>query len=983
MIKNTPLLSSLIIFITISFVNANWPTWRANNERSAISYEAASKALNLKWIYSSRHKPLPLKSSENRIIWDKCYYPVASQGKVIFGSSADGAIYCLDSETGKENWRFITEGAIRFAPSVKESSVVVGSDDGYVYCLNLKNGNLNWKYSFNQKNSRKIASNGRIVSSNAIRTGVIIENENVYFGCGLFQPMEEMGTRSICLNLQDGTEVFNNKSYVYAYGYLRKDGNRIECPERGMDNSEITSTNEIIIGNVSFKGGDGFVTGGNFYSKINGTASALIYSDKKLFVSTNLGQIYCFGIENEVPIIHQSKNDKLPYLNRAIRDQFDDAADKILNGANLGENTKGYALIIDGEYGELAIALAKKSDLQIICLENENNKFNEAQNNVNEAGVGNQVTVQYANDYSNLDYASHMFNIISYNGFATNNSFIGDKSELRRLLRPYGGVAYLDDDTIKYGNVVGAGQWTHDRANPSNNPNSYDKYVSEDLELQWHGDPGPDKMIDRHNKAKAPLFCNGILFVSGDDYFWGIDAYNGTILWEREIENTVRPITPYRDVSHFAATSDRLYITQGNQLLGLDPRTGKEISRFTVPNIGWDWGYVAIVGDILFGSAEKNPTSEKLWATSGYLFAMDRHSGNILWQYNPEAAIVNLSLCIGNEKIYFLAAGNNTTQNNADPGFGMFSDKATEITALNINTGSKVWTKQCDFSSFYHSVYMIYSQKHDLVIVDGVPEGKVSFTIQAWDGKDGSEVWGPVNLKTDDDYFNHWNHEAAPVVSGDSLHILSFDWKVSVNVLTGQGNSVYWFNVKGGHGCSNFSATETNLFHRGWNPMAFNVTDNINNKITTQSRSGCNINLIPAGGLLCMPEASSGCNCSFQKVESFAWRSSKKLEIEENGMVAKNIQKLNNSSLKTNKLKMMISQNSNLIKLDIRNVEVKKNVKITFLSVNGRTIKNEIVNSKNKNFTYDLKFNNLSTGMYFITIENGSQKCTCKLMIIK
>jgi hypothetical protein len=33
--------------------------------------------------------------------------------------------------------------------------------------------------------------------------------------------------------------------------------------------------------------------------------------------------------------------------------------------------------------------------------------------------------------------------------------------------------------------------------------------------------------------------------------------------------------------------------------------------------------------------------------------------------------------------------------------------------------------------------------------------------------------------------------------------------------------------------------------------------------VTQVSRPGCWINLIPAGGLLLMPEASSGCTCEY------------------------------------------------------------------------------------------------------------------------
>lgn len=42
-------------------------------------------------------------------------------------------------------------------------------------------------------------------------------------------------------------------------------------------------------------------------------------------------------------------------------------------------------------------------------------------------------------------------------------------------------------------------------------------------------------------------------------------------------------------------------------------------------------------------------------------------------------------------------------------------------------------------------------------------------------------------------------------------------------------------------------------------------------RLTHVSRSGCLINMIPAGRLLLMPEASSGCSCAFPVQTSMAF----------------------------------------------------------------------------------------------------------------
>jgi hypothetical protein len=51
----------------------------------------------------------------------------------------------------------------------------------------------------------------------------------------------------------------------------------------------------------------------------------------------------------------------------------------------------------------------------------------------------------------------------------------------------------------------------------------------------------------------------------------------------------------------------------------------------------------------------------------------------------------------------------------------------------------------------------------------------------------------------------------------------------------------------------------------------FDLATNQAENITCVSRPGCWINMIPAGGLLLIPEASSGCTCDFPVQTSLAF----------------------------------------------------------------------------------------------------------------
>lgn len=72
--------------------------------------------------------------------------PTASKGKLYFGNPA-GFLYCVDAETGKENWKFEMGGAISVGPAIADGKVFAGQQGGerFFYCLDADSGELVWK----------------------------------------------------------------------------------------------------------------------------------------------------------------------------------------------------------------------------------------------------------------------------------------------------------------------------------------------------------------------------------------------------------------------------------------------------------------------------------------------------------------------------------------------------------------------------------------------------------------------------------------------------------------------------------------------------------------------------------------------------------------------------------------------------------------------------------------------------------------------
>jgi hypothetical protein len=78
-----------------------------------------------------------------------------------------------------------------------------------------------------------------------------------------------------------------------------------------------------------------------------------------------------------------------------------------------------------------------------------------------------------------------------------------------------------------------------------------------------------------------------------------------------------------------------------------------------------------------------------------------------------------------------------------------------------------------------------------------------------------------------------------------------------------------WWMTKR-RGCGTISASADTLYFRDHNPRARRI-DGQTVHVTSISRPGCWINILPAAGLVLLPEASAGCVCSFPVQTSMAF----------------------------------------------------------------------------------------------------------------
>ncbi|MHC4728946.1 MAG: PQQ-binding-like beta-propeller repeat protein, partial [Planctomycetota bacterium] len=164
----------------------------------------------LQWKYIPTHQPKPawpMPSEElPRMHNDNAYHVVMADNNVYFGCSITNKVYSIDANKGNICWEFFTQGPVRFAPTVYNDRIYVGSDDGYVYCLDAKEGSLIWKYRAGPSDE-KVIGNGRMISLWPVRTSVLVDKGIVYFAAGVF-PYE--GLYVCALSADDGSVVWKN-----------------------------------------------------------------------------------------------------------------------------------------------------------------------------------------------------------------------------------------------------------------------------------------------------------------------------------------------------------------------------------------------------------------------------------------------------------------------------------------------------------------------------------------------------------------------------------------------------------------------------------------------------------------------------------------------------------------------------------------------------------------------------------------------------
>jgi len=668
-----------------------------------------------------------------------------------------------------------------------------------------------------------------------------------------------------------------------------------------------------LAGDALLAGGAGAVTAfgaGNgkllWRSEVEGQVRGIAVASGRVLAASSTGAVVCFGPGAGDGSATSRVKDAAPPapLPKAFR----------VKAAAIVQRTgalRGYALVAGAPDSRLAEALAAETELHVVSLLRDPGAVQAERRRLTASGrYGDGVVVHGTGDPAALSLPSYFARLVVVTGDPRGLS----GKELYRTLRPCGGKLVFfgvgkdlagellnqagapgreisaDRLMVERGPLPGAGEWRCQWADPGRTGASGETRLRRPLEPLWFGGPGPDRMMDRSSGgAGSPLSVNGAVFVTGEHSVVAFDAYTGQELWVREIQQAGRMGAKYAS-ANFAADDDSLYLAIGHECLRLDQTTGKTLATYRVPaalaenkalppgfleedrhkagtnedspaHMGWGWGCVVAVGDVVLGShrlpkryAEKIQGYVPWWEPrySVALFAVNKGTGKTLWTHRARRGVSGADIACGGGKAFFIDATPEPDVYGSAKRRGAETRIERSLIALNLADGAELW-RHDDLPDLPRT-WTTHLQFAEGVVVVGANV--------AYDADTGAELWRHT-----------LSPRRPPVIQGPWI----IDMSTAHHLRTGQprlardtltGRECKWRFLRS-RGCGNIVGSQSLLFFRAG---CYGLFDSDNEIFTTfgGGRPNCGIGMIAANGLVIAPETSSGCSCSFNYQTSLA-----------------------------------------------------------------------------------------------------------------
>ncbi len=449
----------------------DWPMWRYDAARSANTPLVLADELHLQWV---RELPEPKRAwrhqwdDQGKLDFDVSYSPVVLGERVFVPSMVTDSLTAYHIDNGEELWRYYADGPVRVAPVAWRDKVYFISDDGHLYCLDAETGEEQWRFQGGPSDHR-LLGNERIINFWAARGGPVIKDGVLYFAAGIW-PMH--GVFIYALDAETGAVEWVNDTTGSDYvqlphggatgfgsiapqGYIAADEESLvvaggRTPPAFL-NRETGAVEHVALrakpagGYAVSAEGEGAQINTALLERVEALADEIdgvvfnkLAAHGRLFVTTEDGRLYCFGSEEAEPVRHLHS----PAPLRPRSADWAATAQRVLD--ELGE-TDGYALILGAGSGDLLREVLMRSDLHVVVAEADAAEALALRNELADAGVYGRRAAVIQAEPASFTAQPYLFSLVLSED-AGAAGIEPDTPVLARLLntlRPYGGVAYL------------------------------------------------------------------------------------------------------------------------------------------------------------------------------------------------------------------------------------------------------------------------------------------------------------------------------------------------------------------------------------------------------------------------------------------------------------------------------------------------------------------------------------------------------------
>ncbi len=363
----------------------------------------------------------------------------------------------------------------------------------------------------------------------------------------------------------------------------------------------------------------------------------------------------------------------------AAADARDEAA-KIVDQSGV---SAGFFVHLGAKDGQLTRALLQNDSIQVHGLVREAQNLQQGRGEILSAGQYGDVALD-AFEGKQLPYVDNLVNLLV-------SEDLGDVplDEVLRVLVP-NGVAMIREDgkwtkTVKP-RPEEIDEWSHYLHDATGNSVAHDDVVGPPRHLQWVGSPRWSRHHDRMASMSALVSTGGRMFYIMDEGSrisiqlpsdWKLiarDAFNGSILWKRDIKDWQSHLWPLKSgptqlSRRLVSTDDTVFTTLGfnEPLVAIDAATGQTLRTYEGSDSTEE---IIHTGGLLFlvvrkGKAELQDYAP-LHGTVGdqarsrnffwneeprVLMAFDAQSGQQLWA--KQTKISPLTLAADDSRVYF------------------------------------------------------------------------------------------------------------------------------------------------------------------------------------------------------------------------------------------------------------------------------------------------------------------------------------------